>query len=94
MKYPDIEFICPISTFFTASDLIKEHGTVEQAVEKVRESNKVVDRPPQRHLISDPVITSCCGHSLCLKCAVERILNDQRKHSYEYPRCCFCHSLI
>ena len=29
--------------------------------------------PRDKHIISNPVITSCCGVTLCLKCAVDAI---------------------
>lgn len=42
--------------------------------------------PRGQHIISNPVIASCCGVTLCLKCAVDA--------NYKTQTCCFCREPI
>lgn len=38
-----------------------------------------------------PIITSCCGVTACLKCAVFAILDDDEKYDpTKKYHCCFC----
>lgn len=57
----------------------------------------------QKHIIQDPVITSCCGTSVCLKCVVDKILHNNQiigelesgpAGSVKVFKCCFCQKPI
>lgn len=37
------------------------------------------------HIIQNPVITTCCGMTACMKCVIEKIMSQENKGI-----CCFC----
>lgn len=78
MKALDVEFLCPIPT--------KKHLKVQILVEN---KNNL-----KSHLINNPVITTCCRNSVCLKCMVDQVLTNQKATKDEFTRCCFCRHKI
>jgi hypothetical protein len=76
LKYMEVEFQCPIP-----SRSEKPEGLSSRVTRVVK---------TEYHVISNPVLTSCCKTSVCLKCVVLQVLNNHKIRQSKQPECCFC----